>query len=140
MRTTLESIEETENKRRQMLMEDLDSKDAQLYDARKEIRHLGENPLLAIKHRQPLWSKFRCPSPPFHQLSSLRYQVELIDKKFAKATFDEKVGAVFRKLKRLHHPPKEASCLRNTLSRPMYFCMNRFICYHNQQACYQGSR
>ena len=69
--TTLESLEGTENKRRQMLMEELDGKDAQLYDARKEIRDLGENSLPTIKQRQPLWSKFRCPSPPFHQLSSL---------------------------------------------------------------------
>lgn len=74
MTTTLESLEEIENKRRQMLMEELDGKYAQLYDARKEIRDLGENSLPAVKQRQLLWSQFRRRSPPLHQQSSLHYR------------------------------------------------------------------
>lgn len=61
--TTLESLEETEQKRRQMLMEELEGKDAELFEARKEIRELNQKLLAATATTLPVASSSQ-PSPP----------------------------------------------------------------------------
>ena len=58
---TLEGMEETEHRRRQMLIDELEDKDAQLYDAQKQIRELNEK-LLAASPSQPLQSPTSAPS------------------------------------------------------------------------------
>ena len=54
---TLEAMGATERRRRQLLMDELEDKDAQLYDAQKQIRELTES-LLAATPAQP------SPTPP----------------------------------------------------------------------------
>ncbi len=60
---TLEGMGETERRRRQLLMDELEDKDAQLYDAQKQIRELTES-LLAASPTQP------SPTPPSAPTSS----------------------------------------------------------------------
>lgn len=45
VQTTLESLEETAQERRQRLNDELELKDAELYEAQREIRELGRKPL-----------------------------------------------------------------------------------------------
>lgn len=63
---TLESLEQAEKKRRQMLMEELEGKDAELFEARKEVRELNKR-LLAGNHATAAASAVASssqPSPP----------------------------------------------------------------------------
>lgn len=63
---TLESLEETEQKRRQILMEELEGKDAELFEARKEVRDLNQK-LLAGNQATAAASAIASssqPSPP----------------------------------------------------------------------------
>ena len=61
---TLEEMEETEQRRRQLLMDDLEDKNAQLHDAQKQIEELNQR-LLAASPSQP------SESPPVAPSSSL---------------------------------------------------------------------
>ncbi|MCJ1348136.1 hypothetical protein MMC31_006367 [Peltigera leucophlebia] len=66
MTTTLERMEETERRKRQMVMDELEHKDAQLYDAQKQIRELTERLLAASPSQQSQSSPFAASSfsPP----------------------------------------------------------------------------
>ena len=58
---TLERMEETEQRRRQILIDELEVRDAQLYDAQKQITELTEK-LLSASPTQPLQSIPSAPS------------------------------------------------------------------------------
>ena len=60
MTATLAGLEETEGRRRQMLMDELEDKDAQLYDAKNQIKELSEK-LLAASSSQPSQSPASAP-------------------------------------------------------------------------------
>lgn len=69
---TLEAMGDTERGRRQLLMDELEAKDAQIYDARRQIRELNER-LLASSQSQPSPSPSSAPSsssPPPETSSS----------------------------------------------------------------------
>lgn len=57
---TLEGLAETERRRRQLLIDELEDKDAQLYDAQKQIRELTERLLVA----SPTQPSLTTPSAP----------------------------------------------------------------------------
>lgn len=58
---TLEAMGNTERGRRQLLMDELEAKDAQIYDAQRQIRDLSER-LLALSLSQPAQSPPSAPS------------------------------------------------------------------------------
>lgn len=66
---TLEAMGDTERRRRQLLMDELEAKDAQIYDAQRQIRELNER-LLASSQSQPSPSSAPSSSSPPPETSS----------------------------------------------------------------------